>query len=104
VRARIEADGIAPSYDEISKHLEIRSRGNINRIVTDLVERGMLNRIPGKARALSVPDRTLGTGFIVNPVPEIRHAVEVYAAQHGISIRTAAEEAMRAYFMGPWSQ
>jgi hypothetical protein len=43
-------------------------------------------------------------GFLVDPVPEVRRAIESYAREHAIPINTAAEEALRAYFMGPWQQ
>lgn len=100
VRDRIAADGVAPSYREIANHLGLRSLGRVSKIIDELEKRGAVRRIEGKARALEVTEPGIGTGFVVNPVPEVRRAVQAYAREHGVSERTAAEEALRAYFVG----
>jgi hypothetical protein len=56
--------------------------------------KGSIARLPGKARALSI-----GTGFFVCPLPEVRRAIEDYAGKNHISVKTAAEEALRVYFV-----
>lgn len=49
------SDGdIAPSFDEMKDALELRSKSGIHRLITGLVERGYLERLPHKARALRV--------------------------------------------------
>lgn len=100
IKTRIATNGVAPSYDEMAEHLQLRSRGNLHDLICALVERGALNRLPGKARALSVPS---DQGLFLAPLPEVRRAMLDYANEHGISVETAALEALRAYFMGPWS-
>lgn len=47
-------NGVAPSYMEIGDALGLRSKSNVNRLVTALVDRGYLRRIPHRARALEV--------------------------------------------------
>ena len=46
--------GVAPSYTEIRRHLGLKSKSHVNRLVTQLVDRGKIRRIPNRARALEV--------------------------------------------------
>ncbi len=49
------ADGdIAPSFDEMREALDLKSKSGIHRLITALVERGYLERLPHRARALEV--------------------------------------------------
>lgn len=49
------ADGeIAPSFDEMRDALNLKSKSGIHRLITGLVERGYLERLPHRARALEV--------------------------------------------------
>lgn len=98
---RIAEFGVSPSYREIADHLGIGGRGTVSRLIDSVVERGALLRVPGKARTLSIPEPGIGDGLVVRPVPEVRRAIRAYAKEHRISERTAAEEALRAYFMEP---
>lgn len=47
-------DGVAPCYTEICKHLEIKSKGEVHRLVQQLIDRGMVRHIPTRARSLEV--------------------------------------------------
>ncbi|WP_083991864.1 LexA family protein [Bradyrhizobium embrapense] len=100
VRHHVEQHGASPSYREIADHLGIRGRGTISHLIDSLVYRGALLRVPGKARTLSIPEPGVGDGIVVRPLPEVRRAIRAYAHEHRISERTAAEEALRAYFVG----
>ena len=46
--------GYAPSYDEIAEALGIKSKSNVHVLVTGLVERGHLVRVPNAKRSLAV--------------------------------------------------
>lgn len=49
--------GIAPSFDEITEGLGISSKSGVHRIMQSLIERGHVQTIPGRARAIRiVPD------------------------------------------------
>lgn len=48
------ADGICPSFQDISDHLSLNSKGGVSRLVGELVKRGFLRRMENKARALEV--------------------------------------------------
>jgi SOS-response transcriptional repressor LexA len=96
--------GASPSYEEIAEALGLKSRGRVCQIVKDLEGRGAIVREPRKARSIALKETSIGSGFVVNPVGEVRAAIEAYAREHGITIRTAAEEALRAYFVEPRAQ
>jgi repressor LexA len=49
--------GCCPSYREIGKALGIKSTSGVSRLVSALVERGMLKREPDKARALEPTEK-----------------------------------------------
>ena len=50
---RIEKNGVSPSYEEICKELELKSKSGIHRIVKSLEERGYIERLENKARAIA---------------------------------------------------
>ncbi len=54
IRERMNADGVAPSFDEMKEALKLKSKSGIHRLITALEERGFLRRLPHRARALEV--------------------------------------------------
>jgi repressor LexA len=46
--------GISPSFEEMKKAVRLQSKSGIHRLISALVERGYLLRLPHKARALEV--------------------------------------------------
>lgn len=54
IHARLEKDGVSPSFDEMKEALGLKSKSGIHRLVTGLVERGFLRRLAHRARALEV--------------------------------------------------
>ena len=50
---RIEKYGVSPSYEEMCEELELKSKSSINRIVKSLEERGYIERLENKARAIA---------------------------------------------------
>ena len=54
VAAAIDRTGISPSYAECVEALAIKSKGNICRLVSGLIDRGYLAREGGKNRSLVV--------------------------------------------------
>lgn len=75
IRDRMADDGVAPSFDEMKDALDLKSKSGIHRLITGLVERGYLQRLPNRARALDgIPGlglyllgRELGFGAQVLP-------------------------------------
>jgi len=54
INDRLNADGVAPSFDEMRDALALKSKSGVHRMVQALVERGFLERLPNRARALEV--------------------------------------------------
>ena len=65
---RIEEDGISPSYEEICTELSLKSKSGIHRIVKSLEERGYVERLENKARAIAPKKYTNGQAYITNVI------------------------------------
>lgn len=61
IHERIAQGDVAPSFDEMREALCLKSKSGIHRLINALVERGFLERLPNKARALNV--RRLPEGY-----------------------------------------
>lgn len=57
LRARLQHDGVSPSYDEIKSFLAVGSKNTVHRLVVQLESRGYLRRIPGHYRAIELIDQ-----------------------------------------------
>jgi repressor LexA len=58
----IQKTGLSPSFEEMKLGLDLKSKSGIHRLINALVERGFLERLPNKARALEVkkmPENTV---------------------------------------------
>lgn len=83
IRDRVSEGGVAPSFDEMKDALDLKSKSGIHRLITGLVERGYLQRLPNRARALEVvkmpegldkssqPQKPSLTQSIINTVSEL---------------------------------
>lgn len=63
IHARMQERGVPPSFDEMKDALDLRSKSGIHRLITALVERGFIRRLPHRARAIEViklPDNQTG--------------------------------------------
>lgn len=54
IHDRLSKGDIAPSFEEMKDYLGLKSKSGIHRLITGLVERGYLERLPHRARALEV--------------------------------------------------
>lgn len=54
IEKRISSDGVSPSFDEMKRELNLRSKSGIHRLITALEERGFIRKLAYKARALEV--------------------------------------------------
>ncbi len=54
VRAYLRAYGRSPSYDELRQSMGLRSKGNLNRLLNALRERGHITWIPNKVRTIAL--------------------------------------------------
>lgn len=55
IRARIERDGIAPSYEEVRQELGLSSKSGPARLIDALVKQGKLVKRPAHARGVALP-------------------------------------------------
>jgi len=92
IHHRMAEGDIAPSFDEMRDALKLKSKSGIHRLITGLVERGYLARLPHRARALEV--KKLPEGFMPQGSDSTRVAAQ--AREIGTLIANAANAAMTA--------
>ena len=69
INERLNATGVAPSFDEMKEALGLKSKSGIHRLISGLEERGFIRRLAHRARALEVlrlPEDT-GVGATLAP-------------------------------------
>jgi repressor LexA len=54
INERMRESGVPPSFDEMKDALDLKSKSGIHRLITALVERGFIRRLPHRARAIEV--------------------------------------------------
>ena len=54
INSHLSTQGVSPSFDEMKDALNLKSKSGIHRLITGLVERGFIRRLPHRARALEV--------------------------------------------------
>ena len=54
IHERLTEAGVPPSFDEMKDALDLRSKSGIHRLITALEERGVIRRLPNRARAIEV--------------------------------------------------
>ena len=54
IHVRMQERGVPPSFDEMKDALDLKSKSGIHRLITALVERGFIRRLPHRARAIEV--------------------------------------------------
>lgn len=75
IRESIAETGAAPSFEEIRERMGIVSKANVHRYVSGLEERGLIRRIPHRARAIEVVDPCV-------PVETLRVMSDAELRQH----------------------
>ena len=97
VHARISESGIAPSFDEITEHLNLKSKSGVHRIMCGLVERGFIRRLPNRARANEVLKLSDGKRnhaeplqLVVNDMPKLQRDIDARTVSVPVLGRIAA--------------
>ncbi len=62
IHERMAQGDVAPSFEEMKEALNLKSKSGIHRLIGALVERGYLERLPNRARALQI--RKLPEGYL----------------------------------------
>lgn len=84
IHERMQQGDVAPSFDEMREALGLKSKSGIHRLITALVERGYLERLPHRARALEV--KKLPEGYSVGDAPSVPKAAVAAAAMNAIPL------------------
>lgn len=101
INDRVQRDGVPPSFDEMKDALDLRSKSGIHRLITALEERGFIQRLAHRARAIEVvkmPDALGGKGFTpkviegdrTDPPPNAMPVEAVHAMEVPVMGRIAA--------------
>lgn len=91
IHDRMSGGDIAPSFEEMKDALGLKSKSGVHRLISALVERGYLERLPHRARALEV--RKLPEGLSVPPNDNSAAARVTRAIQ---SVRAEVMDALHA--------
>ncbi|MEM7225853.1 MAG: transcriptional repressor LexA [Pseudomonadota bacterium] len=70
------ANGVSPSFDEMKEALGLKSKSGIHRLITGLVEREFIRRLPHRARAVEVlrlPDNLASQAGTEGFAPKVIH-------------------------------
>ena len=65
IAERLNIDGVSPSFEEMKSFLGLRSKSGVHRLVKALEERGFIERLPNRARAMRIK-RHLGHNSILS--------------------------------------
>lgn len=65
IHERMKGEDIAPSFEEMKNALGLKSKSGIHRLISGLEERGYIERLPHRARALEI--KRLPDGFKDSP-------------------------------------
>lgn len=61
IHERLQEDDVPPSFEEMKEALALKSKSGVHRLITGLEERGYIERLPHRARALEI--KKLPEGF-----------------------------------------
>lgn len=91
IHARVQRDGVPPSFDEMKEALDLRSKSGIHRLITALEERGFIRRLAHRARALEIvkmPEAVERPGF----EPRVIAGDKTDPPRGAIAVQAAATE------------
>tara|TARA_B100000686_G_scaffold265774_1_gene280327 strand:+ start:449 stop:1195 length:747 start_codon:yes stop_codon:yes gene_type:complete len=57
INERLNLDGVSPSFEEMKAFLGLRSKSGVHRLIKALEERGFIERLPNKARAIRLKNQ-----------------------------------------------
>ncbi len=92
IHERMCDDGVAPSFEEMKEELGLKSKSGIHRLISALEERGYLERLPHRARALQV--KKLPEGYV--PAASDSSAAAQQAAETAHIIAQASPAAQQS--------
>ncbi len=102
IHARVQRDGVPPSFDEMKEALDLRSKSGIHRLITALEERGFIRRLAHRARALEIVKlpESLGGDSSQGFTPRVIEGDKPKAPQPANALPVEAAGAMELPVMG----
>lgn len=94
IRDFSEREGHAPSFEEMMSALGLGSKSSVHRLVTALHERGLIRRIPGRARCVEVINQSVR----FSSAAEVH--IKAYCQRNRASREEAVAVAVESYFAG----
>ena len=93
IRDYVGRNDCSPSFDEMAAATGLNSKGGVHRLIVCLEDRGHIRRLPGRARAIDVVDRSA--------LPrDLEQRIAAYCRRQGITRATfdqrAAEQHLRS--------
>jgi SOS-response transcriptional repressor LexA len=98
IQRSIDKTGTSPHFREIAEGVGISSTSGVARLVDGLEARGLIRRLPCRARGLSVVqpgERSDALAFLAN---DLMDAVRAFAKSRGMSLERATAEIVGLYF------
>ena len=81
IQNRLKESGVSPSFEEMKDALALKSKSGVHRLFSELEERGLIRRLPNRARALATYDE--GDTFD-------QSAAKGFVHVHGLSSKISA--------------
>lgn len=72
---------IAPSYEEMQDAIGLRSKSGVHRLIKGLEERGYVERLPNRARAIAIKES--------KKEPRVNHLIWAFLDQKGLATQFA---------------
>ena len=69
IHERLSEDDVPPSFEEMKEALGLKSKSGIHRLISGLEERGYIERLPHRARALEIKRLPKGFGAQEDDLP-----------------------------------
>lgn len=94
IKARIEATGVPPSFEEMKDAVNLRSKSGVARLIVGLEERGAIRRLPHKARTIEIAS-PIPDGAVNIAEPALQRLKD-YAGKYNVSLEGAANHLLSA--------
>ena len=78
--------GRVPTYDEIKDMVGLKSKSSVQRVLNQLAAKGLIRRLPAKARAIEVVGKDL-RDVVTEALPQIRRMLPDVAAKLESALR-----------------
>lgn len=78
---RMAVDGVSPSFDEMREAMGPKSKSGIHRLIDALEERGIIQRLPNRARAIEILETPRPILAPIKARPLLREATDALISE-----------------------